>query len=156
MPAATSAAPLCEAGRNTITNSTTIKIGDDGDDGDGGDDGDDGNDGEDGGDSRPEMAGRRWQIRGRRSAVARRKLEVGDGRSEVAGLPLVNIITINTIIASIAYGLEIDHFRCKLLQMGPPWASPARATPPSPGWLSRPWALGAGPAPALINLIDLH
>ena len=90
MPAATSAAPLCEAGRNTITNSTTtiIKIGDDGDDsdgGDGGDDGDDGDDGdgcdcgddgddgEDGGDSRPEMAGRRWPVRGRRSEVARRR-----------------------------------------------------------------------------------
>ena len=117
MPAATSAAPLCEAGRNTITNSTTIKIGDDGDDGDGGDggndgddgddgddghDGDGGGDGEDGGDSRPEMAGRRWQIRDRKSEVARRRLEVGDGRSEEAGLPNVNITTSTTMIASIA------------------------------------------------------
>ena len=34
--------PLCEAGRNTITNSTAIKIGNDCDDGDGGDDADDG------------------------------------------------------------------------------------------------------------------
>ena len=137
MPAATSAAPLCEAGRNTSTNSTTtiIKIGDDGDDsdgGDGGDDGDDGDDGdgcdcgddgddgEDGGDSRPEMAGRRWPVRGRRSEVASRRLEVGDGRSEVAGLPNANITTNTTIIAIIAYGLEIEQFRCKLLQMGPP------------------------------------
>ena len=104
MPAATSAAPLCEAGRNTITN---ITIGDDdddggdGDDGDDSDDDDDGDDGDDGGDSRPEMAGRRWQIRDRRSEVARRRLEVGDGRSEVAGLPNTNIITNTTISATI-------------------------------------------------------
>ena len=98
MPAATSAAPLCKAGRNTTTNfmTTIIAIGDDGDGGDDGDDGDDG------GDSRPEMPGRRWQVRGRRSEVASRRLEVGDGRSEVAGLPNANITTNTTIIASIA------------------------------------------------------
>ena len=71
------------------------------------------------------MAGRRWQVRGRRSEVASRRLEVGDGRSEVAGLPNANITTNTTIIAIIAYGLEIEQFRCKLLQMGPPWAGTA-------------------------------
>ena len=87
------------------------------------------------------MAGRRWQVRGRRSAIARRRLEVGDGRSEVARIPNVNMTTSTTIIA---YGLEIDQFRSKLLQMGPPWAPralPAPAAeralgvpaPPSPG-----------------------
>ena len=46
MPAATSAAPSCEAGRNTITNfiTTIITIDDEGDDSDDGDDGDDADD----------------------------------------------------------------------------------------------------------------
>ena len=73
------------------------------------------------------MTGRRWQVRGRRSEVAGRRLEVGDGRSEVAGLPNAIITTKPTIIAIIAYTLEIEQFRCKLLQMGPPWA--ARSAP---------------------------